>query len=89
MIMNSFFLGGGFNCKSDCVFHELALGSVGNFDRFFFLFCSVTNKCKLFKKLSHSYTFRHYRVILRQLVINTLPSYTSISNAAVRNTIYN
>jgi hypothetical protein len=31
--------------------------------------------------------FRHYRVILRQPVINTLPSYTSISNAAVGNTI--
>ena len=31
--------------------------------------------------------FRHYRVILRQLVINTLPSYTSISSAAVGNTI--
>jgi hypothetical protein len=29
--------------------------------------------------------FRYYRVILRQLVINTLPSYTSISNAAVGN----
>jgi hypothetical protein len=29
--------------------------------------------------------FRHYRVILRQLVINTLPSYTSISNAAFGN----
>jgi len=26
--------------------------------------------------------FRHYRVILREPVINTLPSYTSISNAA-------
>jgi len=33
--------------------------------------------------------FRHYRVTLRELVINTLPSYTSISNAAVGNTIYN
>jgi len=33
--------------------------------------------------------FEHYRVILRQPVINTLPSYTSISNAAVGNTIYN
>jgi hypothetical protein len=33
--------------------------------------------------------FRHYRVILRDLVIKTLPSYTSISNAAVGNTIYN
>jgi len=29
--------------------------------------------------------FRHYRVILRESVINTLPSYTSISNAAVDN----
>jgi len=27
---------------------------------------------------SHSYMFRHYRVIPRQPVINTLPSYTSI-----------
>jgi len=39
--------------------------------------------------LSHSYIFRHYRVILRELVINTLPSYTSISIAAVGNIIYN
>ena len=43
---------------------------------------------QLFHKLSHSHMFRHYRVILRQLVINTLPSYTSISNAAVGNTVY-
>jgi len=43
---------------------------------------------QLFHKLSHSYTFRHNRVILRQLVINTLPSHTSISNAAVGNTVY-
>ena len=27
--------------------------------------------------------FRHYRAIVRELVINTLSSYTSISNAAV------
>ena len=33
--------------------------------------------------------FRHYRVILRQPVINTLPSYTSISNAVVGNAVYN
>jgi len=33
--------------------------------------------------------FRHYRVIYRELVINTLLRYTSISNAAVGNTIYN
>jgi hypothetical protein len=43
---------------------------------------------QLFHKLSHWYMFRHYRFILRQPVINTLPSYTSISNAAVGNTIY-
>jgi hypothetical protein len=40
-----------------------------------------------FHKLSHCYMFRHYRVILRQLVINSLPSYTSISNTAVGNTV--
>ena len=44
---------------------------------------------QLFHKLSHCYMFRHYRVILRQPVINTLPSYTNISNAAVGNTVYN
>ena len=33
--------------------------------------------------------FRHHRVILRELETNTLPSYTSISNAAVGNTTYN
>ena len=53
---------------------------------FFFLillFCTMTNKCtQLFHKLSHStYMFRHYRVIIRELVINTLPSYTIMSNA--------
>jgi hypothetical protein len=40
-------------------------------------------------KLSHSYMFRHYRVILRAFAINTLPSYTRISNAAVGDTVYN
>jgi hypothetical protein len=33
--------------------------------------------------------FRHYRVILREPAINTLPSFTGIPNAAVGNTIYN
>ena len=33
--------------------------------------------------------FRHYRTILKGPVVNTLPSYTSISNAAVGSTIYN
>jgi len=32
--------------------------------------------------------FDTYRVILRKFVINTLPSYTSISNSAVGNTTY-
>ena len=57
------------------------------------LFCSMSNKCtQLFHKLSHSYMFRHYCIILRGIVINTLPSYISISstsNAAVGNKIYN
>jgi len=53
------------------------------------LFCTVTNNAQLFHKLSHYYMFRQYRVIIRELVINTLPSYTSTSNAAVGNTIYN
>ena len=37
----------------------------------------------------HNYLtkFRHYRVILREPVINTLPSYASIANAAVGNAI--
>jgi len=51
------------------------------------LFCTMTKKCtQLFHKLSHCYMFRHYRVILREHVINTLPSYPSISNAAVVST---
>jgi hypothetical protein len=33
--------------------------------------------------------FRHYRVILRERVINTLPIYESISIATVGNTVYN
>jgi len=50
----------------------------------------MTNNGQLFHKLSHStYMFRRNRVILRKLVINTLPNYTSISNAAFGNTIYN
>jgi len=44
---------------------------------------------QLFHKLSHSHMFRQYHVIFREPVINTLPSYTSISNAAVGNKIYN
>ena len=36
-----------------------------------------TNR-QLFHKLSHCYTFRHNRVILKESVINTLPSYTTL-----------
>jgi len=35
--------------------------------------------------LSHCCMFRHYRVILTETVINAVPSYKSISNAAVGN----
>jgi hypothetical protein len=31
---------------------------------------------------------QHYHVILRELLINALPSYTSISNAGVGNAVY-
>jgi len=31
--------------------------------------------------------FRHYRVILRELVVRTLPIYTSMSNAVVGKTV--
>jgi len=55
----------------------------------FFYFVLWPKNAQLFHKSSHSYMFRHYRVILRELVINKLPSYTSNSNAAVGNTIYN
>jgi hypothetical protein len=53
----------------------------------FFYFVLRPTNAPLIHKLSHSYMFRHYCVILRELVISTLPSYTSISNAAVGNTI--
>ena len=44
------------------------------------LFCTMTNKCTIISQIiSHCYMFRHYCVILRQPVINTLPRYTSIS----------
>jgi len=44
---------------------------------------------QLFHKLSHSYMFRHYSVFLRELVISTLPSYTSMSSVLVGNAILN
>ena len=82
------FISGGLNSNNlrEIMIHEPP--SITCFNTF--LFCMLTNKCtKLSHKLSHCYMFRHYHVILREPVINTLPSYTSISNAAVGNTIYN
>ena len=54
----------------------------------FYYFVLWPTNAQLSHKLSHCYMFQHCRVILSQLVINTLPSYTSIPNAAVGNTIY-
>jgi len=51
------------------------------------MFALWPTNAQLFHKLSHSYMFRHYSVILRELVIHTLQSYTTISNVAVGNTI--
>ena len=56
---------------------------------YFCYFVLWRTNTQLFHKLSHCYMFRHYHVILWELIINTLPSYTSISNAAFGNTIYN
>jgi hypothetical protein len=50
----------------------------------FYYFALWPTNTHLFHKLSHSYMFRHYRVILRELVINTLPSYTSIIKFSFR-----
>jgi len=44
----------------------------------FYYFVHWPTKAQLFHKLSHSYMFRHYRVIFRELVINTLSSSTSV-----------
>ena len=52
-------------------------------------FCVVQwpTNAQLTDKLSHSYMFRHYCVILREFVVSTLPSYTSMSNAVVGNIV--
>jgi hypothetical protein len=55
----------------------------------FYYFVLWPTNSQLFHQLSHSCVFRHYRVIFRELVIDTLPSYTSISDAAVGNRVYN
>jgi hypothetical protein len=55
---------------------------------FFYLFLLWPTDAQLIEKLSHSsYIFRHFCVILREFVVGTLPSYTSMSNAVVGNII--
>ena len=47
----------------------------------------MTNKCTIISQIITLPLFRLYRAILRELVINNLPSYTGISNAALGNTV--
>jgi len=56
-------------------------------DVFFYFIISYYDQqnAQLFHKLSYSYMFRHYRVIVREFVVSTLQGYTSVSNA-VQNT---
>jgi hypothetical protein len=51
--------------------------------QFFFVLYNKPTNAQLFHKLSHSYMFRHYRVILRQLAVSTLLSYTSMSKQSL------
>jgi hypothetical protein len=52
----------------------------------FIILYNDPKNAQILHKLSHSsYMFRHYCVILRELVVSTLLSYTSMSNAAVGN----
>jgi hypothetical protein len=66
---------------------QKSLGTRGNILLGFF--CTMTNKCTIISQISHSYMFRHYCVILRDLVVGTLLSYASMSNTVVGNTIQN
>ena len=54
---------------------------------FYFVKQPTKAHLQLIYKLSRSYMFRHYRVILGVLVFITSSSYISISIAAVGNTI--
>jgi len=46
----------------------------------FYFFCTMTNNSQLVDKFLYcSYMFRHYCVILRELVVSNLLSYTSMS----------
>ena len=50
----------------------------------FLYFVQWPTNAQLINKLSHSYMFRHCSVILREFVVSTLPSYTSMSKAGGR-----
>jgi len=61
----------------------------GNKDLFYYFVQLLTNT-QLIDKLSYSsYMFRHYCVILSEFAVSTLPSFTSMSNEVVDNTIQN
>jgi hypothetical protein len=53
----------------------------------FYYFVLWPTNAQLIHKLSHSYMFQHYHVILRAFVINTWPSYTSTSKLPEEDTI--
>jgi len=55
----------------------------------FLLFCTMTNKCTIISQIITPLHISTLSCHPHRVVINTLPSYTSISNAAVDNTIYN
>jgi len=67
-------------CSKFCALPVTLLGNPAGPKHVAYCFVLWPTNAQLFHKLSHSYMFRHYRVILRELVISTLPSYTSISN---------
>ena len=58
--------------------HDFIVHGTGVANYIIYCFVLWPTNAQLFHKLSHCYMFRHYRVILRQPVISTLPSYTSI-----------
>jgi len=51
------------------------------------LYNEPTHEQLIEKLLYYSYMFRHYYVILRELVVSTLLSYSSMSNVLFGNTI--
>ena len=53
------------------------------FLHYIYYFVPWPTNAQFFHKLSHSYVYRHYHVILRELVMNSLPGYTRISNAVI------